>query len=138
MARARSTTAIADVLELPVGMGLLRRRADGSTMARADVLRQLARAYASRSVRLTDDDGQSVEARASDPFVALPPMPSAMGRHGIPIDFLLSAEERQFMRKHFLGIRRLEPPRPACWLAWSKRVKGWIPRHRGPRKSEGC
>jgi len=86
--------------------GLLRRRADGSTSARADALRQLARAYATRSVRLTDDDGQSIDARASDPFVALPPTPIAVGRRGVPIDFQLSADERQFMRKRLLGIRR--------------------------------
>lgn len=86
--------------------GLLRRRIDGSTIARADVLRQLSKAYSARRQRVLDDDGQPADAVTSDPFVALPDPPGEFGRRGAPLDFNLLPEERHFLRQSLLGVRR--------------------------------
>lgn len=86
--------------------GLLRRRADGSSPARVEVLRQLSKAYSKSKLRLTDDDGQNIESGASDPFVRLPDPPEAFGRRGEVLDFSLTSPEREFLRKRLLAVRR--------------------------------
>lgn len=86
--------------------GLLRRRADGASPARSEVLRQLSKAYSSSKLRLTDDDGQSIEPGAGDPFVRLPDPPDAFGRRGEALDFTLTSQERELLRKRFVAVRR--------------------------------
>lgn len=86
--------------------GILRRQSDGSLPSRTQTLRRLSRRSARLKSRLTDDDGGALNDDATSPFVSLPKVPKAIRVPGEPLDFALSPDERTFLHRHLLGVRR--------------------------------
>ena len=88
--------------------GILRQQSDGSLPGRTQTLRRLARRSARLKSRLTDDDGGALGEDATSPFVSLPRVPETLRVRGEPLDFALSPEERTFLHRHLLGVRRTD------------------------------
>jgi len=86
--------------------GILRQHSDGSLPSRSQTLRRLARRSARLKSRPTDDDGGILDEDATSPFVSLPPVPEELQVRGQPLDFALSPDERKFLRRQLLGVRR--------------------------------
>lgn len=86
--------------------GILRPRADGSTPSRIDSLRWISRRRRPHRVRATDDDGAALDIDVTSPFVVLPPKPDGFGVRDSSLDFRLAPIEREFLRRHLLGVRR--------------------------------
>ena len=98
--------------------GILRLRPDGSLPSRTDTLRRLAQSRRRQRTRVTDDDGRALDQDGTLPFVSLPEPPPAepFGIGDEPLGFALKTEERTFLRKHLLGVRRPSTAIP-CLLA---------------------
>ena len=91
--------------------GILRRQSDGSLPSRTQTLRRLARRSARLKSRLADDDGGVLDDDATSPFVSLPRVPEALRVRGEPLDFALLPDERTFLHRHLLGVRRPDTTR---------------------------
>jgi len=97
--------------------GILRQQSDGSLPSRTQTLRHLARRREWFKSRLTDDDGGVLNDVASSPFVSLPRLPEQLRTRGEPLDFTLTADERIFLHRHLLGVRRPDDPASLSLLA---------------------
>ena len=84
---------------------ILRARPDGSAPSRVETLKLMA-THAQRRSRATDDEGVALERELGSAFVKLPRRPDELGTSGQPLDFNLNEEEREFLRRHLLGVRR--------------------------------
>ena len=84
---------------------ILRTRPDGSAPSRAQTLRRMA-ARPPRRVRATDDEDVSLEEDGGSAFVMLPIRPKGLGASEGSISFELETQEREFLRRHLLGVRR--------------------------------
>lgn len=93
--------------------GILKTRDDGSSPSRNEVLRKLASTHMGKSTVGKDDDGVVVNLETTSPFVSLPTPPRLIGIRDQPMDFVLNPEERSFLRKHLLGVRRSDRKSPA-------------------------
>lgn len=85
---------------------ILQPRGDGVVLGRRQVLRQLRefnRAVPAGRLRI---DGEVAWTLDSSPFVTLPEPPAALLRSGQPLDFKLTAEERGFLRRQLMSVRR--------------------------------
>lgn len=88
--------------------GILRLRSDGSTPNRLEVMRQLAALPPRRRLRAIDDDGNALDENRDSPFVSLPNRPSDFYDSHSDISFDLTNDERQFLRKRLISVRRHE------------------------------
>lgn len=84
---------------------ILRVRPDGSAPNRAEALKRMA-ALPVRQGRATDDEDVSLEENSGSVFVKLPDRPIGLGASGGSFSFELETEERIFLRRHLLGVRR--------------------------------
>ena len=84
---------------------ILRARPDGSAPSRVEALRLMA-TRARRRSRATDDEGVTLERDFGHAFVKLPDKPRELGAADKPLDFSLNDEERRFLRRHLLGVKR--------------------------------
>ena len=91
--------------------GILRQQSDGSLPSRTQTLRRLARRSTRLKSRLTDDDGGTLDDDSTSPFVSLPRAPKVLQVRGKPLDFALSPDERTFLHRHLLGVRRPDTTR---------------------------
>ena len=84
--------------------GILVRSPDGSTPRRIEVLRKLSRRRGPRQAGLEDDP---VPAMAiASPFVRLPEPPKEFGKSTLPLDLVLTKDERIFLRRQLIGVLR--------------------------------
>ena len=84
---------------------ILRARPDGSAPSRAETLRRMANRPARRG-RATDDEDAALEEDGGSTFVKLPPRPKGVGTSDGSVSFELETLEREFLRRHLLGLRR--------------------------------
>jgi hypothetical protein len=87
--------------------GILKPNADGSAPSRADLNRVLQSAH--RRQRLLDDDKIPID-EVTHFFVRVPDPPTALGSANRPIDFVLTQQERSFLRQKLIGVRRPGDP----------------------------
>ena len=84
---------------------ILRTRPDGSAPSRTETLRRMAARPAPR-VRATDDENVALEEDGGSAFVKLPERPKELGTPDVSVSFELETHEREFLRRHLLGVRR--------------------------------
>lgn len=84
--------------------GVLQPRFDGSTPSRAQVL-QRYRAMAAVP-KLEHLDGEGADLEDLSPFVRLPREPAELLRPGRPMEFMLTTEERNFLRRQLQAVQR--------------------------------
>ena len=84
---------------------ILRARPDGSAPSRAETLRLMAR-QSRRRTRERDDEDVALEDGVGPAFVKLPKRPDELGAADRSLDFGLGSNEREFLRRHLLGVRR--------------------------------
>ena len=83
--------------------GILKRRPDGTCLAKAQLHSAMARRYA--IVNLFDDDGSPLE-DLPDFFIRVPKAPNEWSNPNDVISFLMPPEERMFMRNQLLGVMK--------------------------------
>jgi hypothetical protein len=83
--------------------GILTPTADRRTPGRRQVLRRLARRR--RGIAATDDDPLP-DVSLGSPFIDLPAPPKELGDSNQPMSLALLEEERRFLRRQFVGVRR--------------------------------
>ena len=84
---------------------ILRAHPDGSTPSRAETLRLMTR-QSRRRTRDTDHEDIALEDGVGPAFVKLPKRPDELGAADQSLDFGLEPGEREFLRRHMLGVRR--------------------------------
>ena len=84
---------------------ILRARPDGSAPSRAETLRLMAKRSRHRT-RETDDEDLPLEDGVGPAFVKLPKRPNELGAADRSLDFGLEPDEREFLRRQLLGVRR--------------------------------
>ena len=84
---------------------ILRARPDGSTPSRTETLRRMAARPAGRG-RAMDDEDVALEEGGGSAFVKLPERPKGLGTSDGSVSFELETLEREFLRRHLLGVRR--------------------------------
>ena len=84
---------------------ILRARPDGSAPSRTETLRRMA-ARPARRGRATDDEDVPLEEDGGSAFVKLPERPKGLGTSEGSVSFELETQEREFLRRNLLGVRR--------------------------------
>lgn len=86
--------------------GILRPRADGATASRRQTLKRIEAIHQQSSGRRHEVDGEQLFEHEPSPFAQLPAPPPELLKAGETLDFRLSKDERAFMRRQLLGLRR--------------------------------
>ena len=84
---------------------ILRSPPGGRAPTRAETLRRMSARPAQRG-RVTDGEDVALEEDGGSVFVKLPEPPEGLGTRGGTVSFELEPEEREFLRRHLLGVRR--------------------------------
>lgn len=86
--------------------GILRPRADGATASRRQTLKRIEAIHQQSAGRRHEVDGEQLYEHEPSPFAQLPAPPLELLKAGETLDFRLSKDERAFMRRQLLGLRR--------------------------------
>lgn len=86
--------------------GVLRPRADGASASRRQTLKRIEAMHQQSAGRRHEVDGEQLFEHEPSPFAQLPAAPPELLKAGETLDFRLSKDERAFMRRQLLGLRR--------------------------------
>lgn len=92
---------------------ILQPRPDGVSLSRREILKRMTATRLHASGRYSADDGEALQEDDLSPFVKLPPPPLEFLKSGERMDFNLTKQERTFMRRHLIGVRRGPVPQTA-------------------------
>lgn len=92
---------------------VLQPRPDGVASSRGEISKRIAAAQRLGAGRYAVDDGEPSLEEDLSPFVQMPPPPPGFIKTGEPMDFMLTAQERAFMRRQLLGVLRGSQPQSA-------------------------
>ncbi len=86
--------------------GILHPRADGVSASRRQTLKRIEAMHQQSAGRRHEVDGEQWFEHVPSPFVQLPGAPPELLKAGETLDFRLSKDERAFIRRQLLGLRR--------------------------------
>lgn len=86
--------------------GILRPRADGVSLSRKQILKRLEAMHQQAGNPRQDVDGEPLFESETSPFAQLPAAPPELLKDNQTLDFRLSKDERAFVRRQLLGLRR--------------------------------
>lgn len=99
---------------------ILHPRPDGVISSRSEILNKIAATAKSFSGRHRTEDGESLEDEAHAVFANIPTPPPLFLKAGEAMDFNLTGPERNFLRKHLIGVGR--GPTPQAQLSLLARI----------------
>ena len=89
---------------------ILQPRPDGLSSSRSEILKKISAVHSQMSGRHRVDDGDLAEEDDLSPFVKLPSPPAEFLNSNEPMDFNLTTPERNFMRRHLIGVGKGSAP----------------------------
>jgi len=89
---------------------ILQPRPDGLSSSRGEILKKISAVHFKTPGRQRMDDGDPAEDDDLSPFVKLPSPPAEFLSSSKPMDFMLTTPERNFMRRHLIGVGRGASP----------------------------
>jgi hypothetical protein len=92
---------------------ILHPRPDGVSSSRGEILKKISVTHLQTSGGHRSDDGASVEEDGLSPFVKLPPPPLEFLSSTESMDFNLTNQESNFLRRHLIGVGRGAGPQMA-------------------------
>jgi hypothetical protein len=89
---------------------ILQPRPDGLSSSRGEILKKISAIHSKTPSRQRMDDADPAEDDDLSPFVKLPSPPAEFLSSSEPMDFNLTTPERNFMRRHLIGVGRGASP----------------------------